>query len=146
MAIIVIGGSAGALSPLRRIVAALPKDFRPSVFVVLHTAPDSPGLLPDVLERAGELPAACSCAPTCRPQWSPARTVKTISAAASARRQIHPRAYFAGLRSTGISLRVTVSRPAAAARISLTFSFMAARERARRRPCLTLSMSRTARC
>lgn len=58
--IIVIGASAGGLEALRLLVAALPADLAASVFVVLHTSADSPGLLPGILERAGVLPAAAA--------------------------------------------------------------------------------------
>lgn len=56
--IVVIGGSAGGLDALRDIASRLPKDLPASVFVVLHSAPDSPGLLAQILDRAGPLPAA----------------------------------------------------------------------------------------
>ena len=55
--IIVIGTSAGGLEALRVLVAGLPEDLAASVFVVLHTSADSPGLLAAILERAGRLPA-----------------------------------------------------------------------------------------
>lgn len=50
--IIVIGGSAGALGPLIQIVAALPEDIPASVFVVIHTPANSPGLLPMIIGRS----------------------------------------------------------------------------------------------
>jgi two-component system, chemotaxis family, protein-glutamate methylesterase/glutaminase len=56
--IIVIGASAGGLEALRALVAALPADLPASVFVVLHTSAESPGLLAGILDRAGPLPAA----------------------------------------------------------------------------------------
>lgn len=55
--IIVIGASAGGIEALRLIVRDLPKDFAASIFVVLHTAPQSPGILDQILARAGSLPA-----------------------------------------------------------------------------------------
>lgn len=55
--IIVIGASAGGLEALRVLVGGLPPDFAASLFVVLHTSPQSPGMLPGILERAGKLPA-----------------------------------------------------------------------------------------
>lgn len=55
--IIVIGGSAGALGALRRVVRALPHGFKGSLFVVIHTAPHGSGALPAILARAGALPA-----------------------------------------------------------------------------------------
>jgi two-component system chemotaxis response regulator CheB len=55
--IVVLGGSTGGLDAMRSIVGQLSKDFRGSLFVVLHTAADSPGVLGAILERAGALPA-----------------------------------------------------------------------------------------
>jgi len=55
--IIVIGASAGGLEALRALAAGLPPDLAASVFVVLHTSAESPGLLPNIIERAGPLPA-----------------------------------------------------------------------------------------
>lgn len=56
--IIALGGSHGALDPLRLIVAALPAELEAAVLVVLHVSKDSPGLLPEILNREGGLPAA----------------------------------------------------------------------------------------
>jgi two-component system chemotaxis response regulator CheB len=56
--IIVIGASAGGIDALKALVGLLPRDFRASVFIVLHVAPYSLGILPEILERAGPLPAA----------------------------------------------------------------------------------------
>jgi two-component system chemotaxis response regulator CheB len=56
--IVVVGASVGGLEALRTIAGELPKDFPASVFVVLHTAPEAPGVLADILDRAGPLPAA----------------------------------------------------------------------------------------
>jgi two-component system chemotaxis response regulator CheB len=55
--VVVIGTSAGGLDALRTIVSALPEDFPAAVFVVLHMSPQSPGVLHEILERAGRLPA-----------------------------------------------------------------------------------------
>lgn len=52
---VVIGGSAGALDPLRRLVADIPAEFPGAVFVATHTPPDSVSALPHVLARAGAL-------------------------------------------------------------------------------------------
>jgi two-component system, chemotaxis family, protein-glutamate methylesterase/glutaminase len=54
--IVVIGGSAGSLQVLQTIFSALPWDFPAAVFVVLHTTEDSPGLLPEILNRHSKLP------------------------------------------------------------------------------------------
>ena len=56
-AIIVVGASIGGLEALRSLVAGLPRDLPAALFVVWHIAPDSPALLPDILTRAGPLPA-----------------------------------------------------------------------------------------
>ena len=56
--IIVIGGSAGGLEAMNAIVGGLPADLPAAVFVVLHTSPHSPGLLPEILNHRGPLPAA----------------------------------------------------------------------------------------
>lgn len=45
-------------SSLKVLDAGLPRDFPASVLVVLHTAPNGPGILPEIPERAGPLPAA----------------------------------------------------------------------------------------
>lgn len=55
--IMVIGASAGGIEALRALVGGLPKEFAASLFVVLHTAPQSPGILDQILARAGALPA-----------------------------------------------------------------------------------------
>ena len=56
--IIVIGTSSGGIDALKELVAELPRDLKASVFVALHVAPYSLGVLPEILERAGPLPAA----------------------------------------------------------------------------------------
>jgi two-component system chemotaxis response regulator CheB len=56
-AIVVIGGSSGALEALRTIVGALPKDLDASFFVTLHTSPGSVGVLDQVLSRLRTLRA-----------------------------------------------------------------------------------------
>lgn len=54
--IVVIGGSAGSLQVLQTILSALPWDFPAALFVVLHTSEDSPGILPEILNRHSKLP------------------------------------------------------------------------------------------
>jgi two-component system, chemotaxis family, protein-glutamate methylesterase/glutaminase len=54
--IVVIGASAGGLEVLQTVLSSLPFDFPGSVFVVLHTSEDSPGLLPEILNRTSRLP------------------------------------------------------------------------------------------
>jgi hypothetical protein len=56
--IVVIGASAGGIDALRQIVSALPHDLPATLLVVLHTTPYSPGILPEILGRAGPLPAS----------------------------------------------------------------------------------------
>lgn len=55
--IIVVGGSAGAIEALITLVRALPADLPASVFVVIHTPPNAMSRLPEILGRAGQLPA-----------------------------------------------------------------------------------------
>lgn len=55
--IIVIGGSTGSLNVLKDLAGKLPQDFSAAVFVVWHLSPESPGILPQILERNGLLPA-----------------------------------------------------------------------------------------
>lgn len=54
---VVIGGSAGSLEALKRIVGGLPSEFPGSIFVVVHVSPDSPGMLAKLLSNIGPLPA-----------------------------------------------------------------------------------------
>lgn len=56
--IVVVGTSAGGVEALRALAGGLPADFPGSVFVVMHTAPDAPGVLAQILDRAGPLPAS----------------------------------------------------------------------------------------
>jgi two-component system, chemotaxis family, protein-glutamate methylesterase/glutaminase len=53
--IVVLGTSSGGIEALRTIVAALPEDFPVALCVVMHTAPEGPGVLPDILDRASRL-------------------------------------------------------------------------------------------
>ena len=55
--IVVIGASSGGTHALRVIAGGLPGDFHASIFVVVHTAPDSPGVLDGIINKAGPLPA-----------------------------------------------------------------------------------------
>jgi two-component system chemotaxis response regulator CheB len=55
--IIVIGASAGGIDAMTKLVRTLPKNIPAALFVVLHIPPDSPSLLPEILSRAGSLPA-----------------------------------------------------------------------------------------
>jgi two-component system, chemotaxis family, protein-glutamate methylesterase/glutaminase len=55
--IVVIGASAGGIDAVSTIVRGLPANLQAAIFVVLHTSPQSPGYLADILDRAGSLPA-----------------------------------------------------------------------------------------
>ena len=55
--IIVIGASSGGIEALRTLVAELPANLPASIFVVLHTGPESPGILHQILGRSGILEA-----------------------------------------------------------------------------------------
>ena len=56
--IIVVGGSAGGIEALKKLVSGLPKEFPAAVFVVIHVWPEAKSMLPDILSRSGRLPAA----------------------------------------------------------------------------------------
>jgi len=56
-AIVVIGGSAGAIEALTPVVASLPEDLEAAVFVVIHFPTHAVSTLPAILARAGPLPA-----------------------------------------------------------------------------------------
>lgn len=55
--IVVIGTSAGGVSALQELVATLPADFPAAVFVAQHLSPSARSMLPNLLDRAGPLPA-----------------------------------------------------------------------------------------
>lgn len=55
--IVVLGGSAGGVEALKGIFGRLPRDFPAALFVVLHLSPTSRSVLPELLSRAGNLPA-----------------------------------------------------------------------------------------
>lgn len=54
--IVVIGTSAGGIVTLQTILSTLPPHLPASLFVVMHTAENSPGVLPRVLNRSSALP------------------------------------------------------------------------------------------
>jgi two-component system chemotaxis response regulator CheB len=56
--VVVLGGSAGSLEPLTTIVNALPVGLKASVLVVMHMRAGPDGVLPDILDRATQLPVA----------------------------------------------------------------------------------------
>jgi len=55
--IVVIGASAGGLEALQRLLAALPGNMDAAILVVLHTSNHEGSVLPNILGRAGPLPA-----------------------------------------------------------------------------------------
>ena len=59
--IVVVGTSAGGLDALRSIAAELPPSFPAPVCVVQHTAPEAPGVLHEILSRAGAIEAVSPC-------------------------------------------------------------------------------------
>ena len=56
--IIVVGASAGGIEALRILTGALPADFSASLFIVVHTSPDAPGMLAEIFNRSGRLPVS----------------------------------------------------------------------------------------
>ena len=55
--IVVIGCSVGGVEALQKLVAGLPANFPAAILIVLHVAPQTHSVLPDILSRAGKLPA-----------------------------------------------------------------------------------------
>jgi len=55
--IIVIGASAGGVGSLQRVVEHIPHNFPAAIFVALHLPDGIRSMLPQILERAGNLPA-----------------------------------------------------------------------------------------
>jgi two-component system chemotaxis response regulator CheB len=55
--VVVVGASAGGIEALREVVAGLPADFPAPVCIVLHSAPEAPGVLDSILSRSGPLQA-----------------------------------------------------------------------------------------
>ena len=55
--LIVIGGSAGSIEVLTTLIAGLPADLPASIMVAIHISPEVRSRLPQILGRAGILPA-----------------------------------------------------------------------------------------
>ena len=55
--IVVVGGSAGSLEPLKTLVSQLPGNLAASLLVVVHIPSDGASILPEILKSAGQLPA-----------------------------------------------------------------------------------------
>ncbi len=58
MQIIVVGTSAGGLTALRKLLRGVSADINAAIFIVQHTSPEGPGLLPEILRSASSLPVA----------------------------------------------------------------------------------------
>jgi two-component system chemotaxis response regulator CheB len=58
--LIAIGASAGGAQALSELVAGLPDELPAALLVAQHTSPSSPGVLADILSRAGRLPASAA--------------------------------------------------------------------------------------
>lgn len=68
--IVVVGASAGALEPLKQIVASLLADFPASMLIARHLPASAPGILAEILGRAGPLPAVQAVdGDALRPGW-----------------------------------------------------------------------------
>jgi two-component system, chemotaxis family, protein-glutamate methylesterase/glutaminase len=61
--VIVIGASLSGVDALCELIGALPADFAAPIFIVQHVASDSPGLLPQILTKAGKLGATHPTSP-----------------------------------------------------------------------------------
>jgi two-component system chemotaxis response regulator CheB len=59
--IFAIGASGGGVEALQKLVSELPADFPGALFVVIHLPPRTRSFLPEILNKAGKLPA-------CHPQ------------------------------------------------------------------------------
>src|SRR3954462_8111121 len=56
--IVLIGGSAGGIPALIELFARLGPEWPFAFFVVVHTSPSSPGMLPSLLSQAGPMRAS----------------------------------------------------------------------------------------
>ena len=56
--VIVIGTSAGGIEAMKALAGGLSPDLKAALLVVLHMGANGLGILPEILERAGPLPAA----------------------------------------------------------------------------------------
>lgn len=56
--VVVIGASAGGVGSLQRLVEHLPAEFSPAILIALHLPDGIRSMLPEILARAGNLPAS----------------------------------------------------------------------------------------
>jgi len=49
--LVVIGGSAGAIEVLHRVLAGLPRDYAAATAIVIHVSPDTPSLLAEIFSN-----------------------------------------------------------------------------------------------
>jgi two-component system chemotaxis response regulator CheB len=54
--LVVIGGSAGSIEPLKQLVTDVPRDLDAALLVVIHTMPTAPSVLPQILAKASGWP------------------------------------------------------------------------------------------
>ena len=54
--IVVIGASAGGVTALQKLLAALPESFNAIVLIVMHLAPKEPSRLPEILQAVTRMP------------------------------------------------------------------------------------------
>lgn len=59
--VVVIGASAGGIDALRVLVAGIPEAFSAAICIVIHTSPESPGVLAEILNRLTPLPVSQAC-------------------------------------------------------------------------------------
>jgi hypothetical protein len=53
----VIGASAGGLPAFSKLTSELPNDLQAAIFIVWHLSPHQRSILPEILNKAGNLPA-----------------------------------------------------------------------------------------
>ena len=56
--VVVIGASAGGIDAIRVLVSGIPEAFTAAICIVIHTSPESPGVLAEILNRSGPLPVS----------------------------------------------------------------------------------------
>jgi two-component system chemotaxis response regulator CheB len=56
--LVVIGASSGGIDTLRTIISGLPDAFSAPIAIVIHTSPESPGVIPDILRRITRRPVS----------------------------------------------------------------------------------------